>query len=210
MRLTVVSVAAQSLTGLVQCYDELAERYGPELLDLKAFYVAQLLAPGKQAAICQAVREADTVLIDLMGAPQELIEAVGDALDRCKGNRIVIGYGCREKTRLGQFSMGAGMRKKQDPGPDSRGAAGMMNGMRRMAQGMRKVLPLPILRDMDNLFLAGDYTQYFFLLGIVSPKRSFLCYKLLAHRSKWTGELNCHQSITSNAHLRSCEIAIRR
>lgn len=174
MRLTVVSVAAQSLTALVQCYDELTAQYGPELLELKAFYVAQLLPPGKQEAICQAVREADTALIDLMGTPQELIEAVGDALDGCKGNRIVIGYGCREKTRLGRFSMGAGMRSKQDPGPNSHGAAGMMNGMRRMAQGMRKVLPLPILRDMDNLFVAGDYWQS----GTVEDIRSLL-YLLL-------------------------------
>lgn len=159
MRLTVVSVAAQSLAAVVQCYDELVAQFGASLLELQAFYVAQLVTPQKQEAICRAIREADTCLIDLMGAPQELIEAVGTALDGCKGNRIVIGYGCREKTRLGRFSMGAGMRSKEDPGPDNHGSAGKMNGMRRMAQGMRKVLPLPVLRDMDNLFLAGDYWQ---------------------------------------------------
>lgn len=174
MRLTVVSVAAQSLTALVQCYEELTAQYGSELLDLKAFYVAQCLPPGKQEAIGQAVLEADTALIDLMGAPQELIEAVGEALDGCKGNRIVIGYGCREKTRLGRFSMGTGMRSKEDPGPNTQGAAGKMSGMRRMAQGMRKVLPLPILRDMDNLFLAGDYWQS----GTLEDIRSLL-YLLL-------------------------------
>lgn len=159
MQLTVVSVAAQSLSALVQCYDELTERYGGDLFRMSAFYVAQQLPQGKQDEICRAVQEADTALIDLMGASLELIDAVGHALDSCRGNRIVIGYGCREKTRLGRFSMGAGMASKDDPGPDSQGAAGKMAGMRRMAKGMRKILPLPILRDMDNLFLLGDYWQ---------------------------------------------------
>lgn len=170
MRLTVVSVAAQSLAALVQCYDELTEQYGGNLLELEAFYVAQSLPPGKRETICRAVRKADTALIDLMGAPQELIEAVGRALDGCQGNRIVIGYGCREKTRLGRFAMGAGMRSKEDPGPDGKGSSGKMNGMRKMAQGMRKVLPLPILRDMDNLFLIGDYWQS----GTLEDVRSLL------------------------------------
>lgn len=159
MKLTVVSVAAESLAALIRCYDKFQEKYEKDMLQLKAYYVAGSVKPQKVSEICEAVRGADTALIDLMGVQEALIDDVGSALEACSGNRIIIGYGCRDKLRLGKFAMSGKMKSKKDPGPDSKGSGQKMNSMRKMAQGMGKMLPLPVLKNMNDVFEIGDYWQ---------------------------------------------------
>ena len=60
----------------------------------------------------EAVRTADVAVIDTMGASEKLQETVRVALERCEGERIVIGNTLREYLRLGSFSMAA-MRKSR-------------------------------------------------------------------------------------------------
>lgn len=128
-------------------------------LDLTAYYVPSDRIRLPKAEMLQNIREADFALIDLMGAPERFINEVGDALEECSGHRLIIGYGCRDKLRLGHFATGSMMQSKKDPGPQGRGGLATMNKMRNMATGVQKVLPIGIIRDMNNAFVLGDYWQ---------------------------------------------------
>ena len=107
MKMTVVSVATESLQTLREWYDRFLRSYPERELQLCTWYVAredQIRC--SSARMMEDIRTADLVLIDLMGCSEDMINSVGNALEECHGNRIVIGYGCRDKTRLGSFSMG--------------------------------------------------------------------------------------------------------
>ena len=131
-----------------------------------------LLEPGK---LQEAVRTADVVVIDTMGASEKLQETVRVALERCEGERIVIGNTLREYLRLGSFSMAA-MRKsrkkkeaKTEGGQKQKGnALDKMHKMRRMALMLGNVLPFGVTRDMKNVFLLIDYWQQATQEGIFS------------------------------------------
>lgn len=160
MKMTVVSVATESLQTLREWYDRFLRSYPERELQLCTWYVAredQIRC--SSARMMEDIRTADLVLIDLMGCSEDMINSVGNALEECHGNRIVIGYGCRDKTRLGSFSMGSGMGSKKDPGPNGKGALKTMTRMRKMAAGMEKFIPSRKIKDMNNVFRIGDYWQ---------------------------------------------------
>lgn len=159
MKMTVVTVAAESLRSLQEWAQDFSRSYPEHEFLLRSYFVSNEQLNIDVPAMLGDVRTADLALIDLMGISEDLINLVGTALDDCKGNIVVIGYGCRDKARLGKFSMGSGMRSKKDPGPNGHGAMKVMSKMRKMASGMSKILPLRIFKDMTNVFKIGDYWQ---------------------------------------------------
>lgn len=159
MKMTVVSVAGEALLALADYYKHLSKTVPGKELSLSVYFVsADRLNISKQQML-RDIENADFALIDLMGAPEGIINEVGRALERCRGHRVIIGYGCRDKLRLGKFSMSPMMSSKEDPGPNGKGGLGTMSKMRKMAAGMGKVLPVPMMKDMNNVFLLGDYWQ---------------------------------------------------
>lgn len=154
MNFVVISVAGDALLALSRA----ALEWDEQELSVRAFFVSSDHRPLPLAEIRDSLETADFVLVDLMGVSEPALMALDPLLDACPGHRVVIGYGCRDKTRLGKFSMGS-MGSKEDPGPDGQGGLATMSKMRAMTHGMRRMLPLPLLRDMENVFLIGDYWQ---------------------------------------------------
>ena len=194
MKIVFVAVSVPAL----QQVGEFEKRYWrswPEGdLAVECFYVAgreaQYLAnPGK---LQEAVRTADVAVIDTMGVSEKLQETVRMALERCEGERIVIGNTLREYLRLGSFSMSAMGKKKKKKETEQEGkkeqkqkgnALDKMHKMRRMALMLGNVLPFGVTRDMKNVFLLIDYWQqatqedissFFYLLLRQYGKQKFL------------------------------------
>lgn len=175
MKVTVVAVSAPALGQLAAFRKEFGETCGEEGLDLKLFYVASanpaLLLKGEE--IGTEIASADIAVIDIMGASEAMQDLVRGSLERCRGQRIVIGNACRDLNRLGDFSMDLMQRMKKggtagenrtDKAADAKGAPGksagkMMHRMRRMALMMGSVAPFGMMKDMKNLFLLIDYWQ---------------------------------------------------
>ena len=115
MKIVFVAVSVPAL----QQVGEFEKRYWrswPEGdLAVECFYVAgreaQYLANPEK--LQEAVRTADVAVIDTMGVSEKLQETVRMALERCEGERIVIGNTLREYLRLGSFSMSAMGKKKK-------------------------------------------------------------------------------------------------
>ena len=192
MKFVFVAVSVPALRQVREFERRYRERWPAGELAVKCFYVAgrearYLLEPGK---LQEAVRTADVVVIDTMGASEKLQETVRVALERCEGERIVIGNTLREYLRLGSFSMAA-MRKsrkkkeaKTEGGQKQKGnALDKMHKMRRMALMLGNVLPFGVTRDMKNVFLLIDYWQqatqedifsFFYLLLRQYGKQKFL------------------------------------
>ncbi|WP_104805037.1 hypothetical protein [Blautia marasmi] len=169
MKITVVAVSAPALYQLNRYRQEFQQRYGENRMELSMFYVAGANPGvlGLQDKIKEAVKTADAVVIDIMGASEALQDVVREGLAACRGQRIVIGNGCREYIRLGAFSM-EGMKKQSSapaeaerPGPQEKktkkNAAALMHTMRRMALMMGSVAPFGMMKDMKNVFLLIDY-----------------------------------------------------
>lgn len=159
MQVTVITVAAESLRTLQEWARDFAVSYPEHELILRSYFVSNEHLNLDEETLRRDIRKADLAFIDLMGLSEDKINFIGDALNDCKGNIVVIGYGCRDKARLGKFSMGGNMRSKKDPGPNGHGAIKIMSKMRHMATRMAKILPLPIFKDMTNVFTIGDYWQ---------------------------------------------------
>lgn len=159
MKMTVITVAAESLRSLKEWAQDFSVSYPNHELLLRSYFVSNEHLNVDMETMLSDIRTADLALIDLMGCSEDLINLIGAALDDCGGNIIVIGYGCRDKARLGKFSMGGGMRSKKDPGPNGHGAMGIMSKMRKMTSHISRILPLRIFKDMQNVFTVGDYWQ---------------------------------------------------
>lgn len=169
MKVTVVAVSAPALEQLADFRQEFPQAFGAGRLELKLFYVASagtaLLLQGEE--IVQEIASADIAVIDIMGASEAMQDLVRRGLERCPGQRVVIGNACRELNRLGAFSMERmqNMKKtapaaQQDAPPAPKKNAGkMMHTMRRMALMMGSIAPFGMMKDMKNLFLLIDYWQ---------------------------------------------------
>lgn len=183
MKFTIVAVSAPALRQMLR-FKKKYEKTNPEdRLELQCFYIAgmeqkYILNPD---IIRNSIEEADVVVVDTMGASEELQAIVRQGLERCNGQRIVMGNTLREYLRLGAFSMEingakAGMggkpeeecRRSKSCGSmgeseadmtEAGGAMAKMHRMRRMAMMLGSVLPLGITKDMKNIFLLMDYWQ---------------------------------------------------
>ena len=194
MKIVFVAVSVPALQQVGE-FEKRYRRSWPEGdLAVECFYVAgreaQYLANPEK--LQEAVRTADVAVIDTMGVSEKLQETVRMALERCEGERIVIGNTLREYLRLGSFSMSAMGKKKKKKETEQEGkkeqkqkgnALDKMHKMRRMALMLGNVLPFGVTRDMKNVFLLIDYWQqatqedissFFYLLLRQYGKQKFL------------------------------------
>ena len=194
MKIVFVAVSVPALQQVGE-FEKRYRRSWPEGdLAVECFYVAgreaQYLANPEK--LQEAVRTAGVAVIDTMGVSEKLQETVRMALERCEGERIVIGNTLREYLRLGSFSMSAMGKKKKKKETEQEGkkeqkqkgnALDKMHKMRRMALMLGNVLPFGVTRDMKNVFLLMDYWQqatkedissFFYLLLRQYGKQKFL------------------------------------
>ena len=179
MKIAIVAVSVPALRQVRAFQEKYKENYPDTPVDIESFYIA---GP-EQAYLAQPelligkLAEADIAIADTMGASERMQAIVREGLERCRGQRIVIGNTLREYLRLGSFSMGmmSGKKKKESTAEsdkkDGSDGAGQkeekpakstldkMHRMRRMAMMLGNVLPFGMTKDMKNIFLLIDYWQ---------------------------------------------------
>ena len=167
MKFTFVAVSVPALLQ-VQAFKENYDRKYPNGdLEIRCFYIAGIRQEliNDPRALIEAIADADAAVIDTMGASEELQEVVRKGLERCQGQRLVIGNTLREYLRLGAFSMasmGKMMKKPQQNNEEKKqeeSAVSRMNRIRRMAMMVGRVLPFGMTKDMKNAFALIDYWQ---------------------------------------------------
>lgn len=125
MKVTVVAVSAPALDQLAQFQKEFSATYGEKIVEFRMFYVAsagaKLLALGD--TIVREIASADIAVVDIMGASESMQDLVRRGLEKCKGQRVVIGNACRDLNRLGAFSMDMMQKMKKETGKDVSGRA---------------------------------------------------------------------------------------
>lgn len=157
MKLVVVTVSNPVAIDMSRFNKKIKEEYG-DILDLKLFYVARGCNKEKLPEIEKYIAEADFVLTDLMGAPEDAKVATVEGCKRCNGNIVNIGGQGREigpYLKLGSLSakdmkMGS---KKGKKDIDVEAIMKMMD----MAEKMGKAIPFGKPRDMRNLVLISKY-----------------------------------------------------
>lgn len=165
MKFTFVTVCAPAVQYLAQAERDVTRQF-PGQVEMKIYYAVTELSSAKMAALEEDVASADCVLVDLMGSPPTVIQAVERGLERCAGQILPYGASSRSYLRLGRFT--AESMKSRNPG---KGAPAMeaMKKMQDMAEAMGKVMPGK-MRDMRNYSLLMKYFQY----AGVDNLRSFL------------------------------------
>ena len=149
MKVTVVTVSAPAVQQLIRA----AQRLGPKA-ELRLYYAVEEFPAVKQARMEEDIASADCVLVDLMGSPPTVIQAVERGLARCSGQILPYGASCREYLLLGGFSA-ASMKRRAGEAPSMEA----MKRMQDMAEGMEGRMPGP-MRDMRNYTLLMKYFQY--------------------------------------------------
>jgi len=157
MKLVVVTVSNPVAIDMSRFYKKLKEEYG-NILDLKLFYIGRGYRKEKLPEIEKHIGEADFVLIDLMGAQEDVIVATVAGCKKCSGDIVNIGGQGKEigpYLKLGSLSakdmkMGS---KKNRKDINVEAIMKMMD----MAEKMGKVVPFGKPRDMRNLVLISKY-----------------------------------------------------
>lgn len=173
MKITVIAVSAPVLQKLRKYEKKYRERYSSETLEFALYYVAggAMGYLTKKDQMLKDLQDSDMDILDMMGAPQMVVEMVSSVMNGYKGQCLVIGNLCREYTRLGAFSMsdmGSMMKKpgtktekieEKKPEKKTKTAMEKMHRIRRMALILGSVLPFGMMKDMKNTFLLTDYWQ---------------------------------------------------
>ena len=154
MKFTFITVCAPAVQHLARLH-ELYQRKNPGLAEIKLYYAVEEYAPKKMEQMAADIASADCVLVDLMGSPPGIIQAVERALADCKGQILPYGASARSYLRLGKFTAES-MKSKR---PGSAPAMETMKKMQDMAQALGKVMPGK-MRDMRNYSLLMQYFQY--------------------------------------------------
>ena len=154
MKFTFITVCAPAVQHLARLH-ELYQRKNPGLAEIKLYYAVEEYAPKKMEQMAADIASADCVLVDLMGSPPGIIQAVERALADCKGQILPYGASAQSYLRLGKFTAES-MKSKR---PGSAPAMETMKKMQDMAQALGKVMPGK-MRDMRNYSLLMQYFQY--------------------------------------------------
>lgn len=173
MKFLFITVCAPAVQHLCQLDQEMQQANS----SIKLYYAAEEFSPEKIARMIQDMAEADCILVDLMGAPPTIIQAVEQGLAHAPGQILPYGASARSYLRLGKFTA-EGMKQKSSAKAPSMEA---MKKMQKMAKAVGKVLPGK-MRDMRNYVLLMQYFQYESLDNL----RSFL----LLMRKEYGGEKN--------------------
>lgn len=149
MKIIVLAVSNAGLADMACVSRELTAQF-PGCLEVKLFYAAKHIERGQAERISAAIKAADFILLDLMGASREYEETVLLACQNSRSNIVPIGgdnQEIRSILKLGSFSgkdMKAGMESSARVSLDS------MLRMMDMAEKLGKMLPLGKLKDIKN------------------------------------------------------------
>lgn len=108
MNIVVISVSREAVRGFTQASEELGANY-PGWGTLKAFYVARPPGAAETSEMRQKLAEADTIIVDLMGAHPEWGDLLAKHLSNQLKNLIACGQAFAEQARLGTFVLPSGM-----------------------------------------------------------------------------------------------------
>lgn len=159
MKLTCIAVGASALSALSEIIDGRVD-IGIDLdwLQIKMHYVgSDTFDQSSWATIFVDIPECDMVLLDLMGAEKDFVEALQRVLQSFEGSVVVVNASSRKiraVARLGSFSgsmMGGGTR--------SRGSGDMMRMIERIEK-LGKAVPVGPLRDLRNYLWIGKYWRF--------------------------------------------------
>ena len=159
MNLTCIAVGASALAALSEIMDGRVN-IGVDLdwLRIRMHYVgSDTFDRASWAAVFADIPESDMVVLDLMGAEKEFVEALQQVLQGFEGSVVVVNASSRKirsVARLGSFSgsmMGGGTPR--------RGSGNMMRMLERIEK-LGKAVPVGPLRDLRNYLWIGKYWHF--------------------------------------------------
>lgn len=153
MKVTFVTVSAPAVTYLARLEEQM-RRSAP--LELKLYYAVNEFPSAKEAAMVEDIASADCVLVDLMGSPPAVVQAVERGLERCRGQILPYGISARSYLRLGKFTAEGMTRRHAGQKPPSMET---MKKMQTAAEVIGGIVPGK-MRDMRNYSLLMNYFQY--------------------------------------------------
>ena len=105
MKFTIIAVSVPAVTQIAGFCRKYNEKNSDDKIEAQYFYVAgsesnYILSKDK---IIAAIQSADVAIVDTMGASEQLQDIVRTGLEKCSGQRIIIGNAIREHIILGSF-----------------------------------------------------------------------------------------------------------
>lgn len=154
MKFTFVVVSAPAVQYLAELDEEFQTQF-PGCAEIKMYYAVEEFPAEKTNRMIEDIASADCVLVDLMGSPPRVVQAVERGLDRCQGNVLPYGASSRQYLRLGKFSADSMKGKSSGTAPSME----TMKKMQDMAKTLGKIMPGK-MRDMRNYSLLMQYFQH--------------------------------------------------
>ncbi len=157
MNLTCIAVGASGLTALDRLVSNDNETYG--WLTTRLHYVgSDSFSRSDWSPVFADLRTSDMVVLDLMGAEREFVEALRLELTDFQGSVVVVNASSRKirgVAKLGGFSGGmmSGRKRKGSSGGD-------MTKMLERLEKLGKAVPVGPLRDMRNYLWIGRYWRF--------------------------------------------------
>ncbi len=143
IKIVIASVSGTILSNLVRASDEIKESY-TDNFELEIFYVASNIQNTKNYQLQLAIKNADLVILDLMGTPQELVKVILESCETSSTDIVSLGgKGALKKlAKLGDFKMSSSMMGKSG-----------------MAEKDNLMMNLNTSKDSENYFLICKYLR---------------------------------------------------
>ncbi len=165
MTIHALVVGAAGLNRLLEIRNEWEQGPWKGRLELSLFYAGgEGLEPEQWKKAIDEAEFAEFLLLDLMGAPKDMIEEICVRFKAHRGNVVVLNSDiqrARSLTKLGSFSL-SGMGAKKGESGESKEESDPER-MMKMIGLMEKAgtsLPIGPLRDMRNYFWLGKYWRF--------------------------------------------------
>ncbi len=167
MKLTCIAVGASALAALTDAVEGRTD-LGIDLkwLESRLHYVgSDSFSRASWDSVFADIPGSDMILLDLMGAEKEFVEALRVELEGFAGAVVVVNASSRKirgVTRLGSFSgamMGGGTRGRKHPERSGTRRGDMVRMIERLEK-LGKAIPIGPLRDLRNYLWIGMYWRF--------------------------------------------------
>ncbi|WP_053955616.1 cobaltochelatase subunit CobN [Inediibacterium massiliense] len=150
MKICILTVSTTVISNISSILSKINSQIN-DSLEVALYYAASTSSDDKLSIIKEDILSSHAIIIDLMGSPKPIVEAVYDALENYNGHVIPIGGFGRAFMKLGSFKPNNKM-MKSDKKPDMKKIQKMIS----MAEKLGKVLP-GRLRDIRNMSHIAKY-----------------------------------------------------
>ncbi|WP_129599440.1 cobaltochelatase subunit CobN [Anaerophilus nitritogenes] len=144
MKLCILTVSTTVITNISSILSKIDSQIN-NFIEVALYYATSNFSDDELYTVKKDILSSHAVIVDLMGSPKPIVEAVYDALENYNGHVIPIGGSGRSFIRLGSFKPNDKM-MKSDKKPDMKKIQKMIS----MAEKLGKVIPGKI-RDIRNL-----------------------------------------------------------